>query len=275
MIKKIAVLCFGLILNISGGYCSTVVATVNGNPITDSDITARTELMARQGNISTTNRRQAFKNIVDDYIKINYAANFGVKPTDEDADQELNKMNMGEMDETMRAMARLALRSDIAWGVMMSRTIVPSTEVSEKDIKSERNELARERGLPLKITLVRLIDIPKEVAKKLTKPKNCDDAVQMAEKLGGEPQKFSAMQYELSYDMRERTAELPLLTWSNVVDDSVVLVCSEEKTEEYQNLDEIIKQNAIFRKASFKAEQQLKQLRRKAVIIINDKRYKL
>lgn len=275
MIKKLGIFCFGLMLNISGGYCATVVATVNGNPITDSDITARTELMTRQGNVSATNRRTAFQNIVDDYVKINYASNFGVKPTDEDADKELAKMNMGEMDETMLAMARLAIRSDIAWGVMMSRTIVPSTEVTDNDIKTERLELARERGLPLKLTIVRLVDIPKEIAKKLNKPKNCDDAVQIAERFGGEPQRFSAMQYELSYDMRARVANLPLLTWSNVEDNSVVLVCSEEKSEEYQNLDEIIKQNAIFKKASFTADQQLKQLRRKAVIIINDKRYKL
>ena len=40
-------------------------------------------------------------------------------------------------------------------------------------------------------------------------------------------------------------------------------------------MDEIIKQNAIYKKASFNGEQQLKQLRRKAVIIVNDDRYKL
>jgi hypothetical protein len=53
------------------------------------------------------------------------------------------------------------------------------------------------------------------------------------------------------------------------------LICSEKKGSEYKNLDEIIKQNATFKKASFTADQQLKQLRRKAVIIINDDRYKL
>ena len=75
--------------------------------------------------------------------------------------------------------------------------------------------------------------------------------------------------------MRERTANLPLLTWSNIKDNSVILICKETKTKEYKNLDEIIKQNATYKKASFVAEQQLKQLRRKAVIIINDDRYKL
>ena len=83
------------------------------------------------------------------------------------------------------------------------------------------------------------------------------------------------MQYELSSDIRERIADLPLLTWSKIKDKSVVLVCKEKKSDEYKNLDEIIKQNAIYKKAAIAADQQLKLLRRKAVIVINDNRYKL
>ena len=264
-----------LVLNVPYAKSATVVATVNGNPITDTDITARTKLMSKQGKTSATNRRNAFQNIVDDYVKLNYANNFGVKPNDKDADSELKKMNLGDLSETMRAMARLAIRADIAWGTVISRTIVPTIEVSDSEIKSERVDLIRERGLPIEMTIVRLIDIPNDVAKKLTKPKNCDDAMKIAEYLGGEPQKFTAMQYELSTEIRNRIATLPLLTWSNVKDKSVLLICDERKTDEYKNLDEIIKQNAIYRKAAFAADQPLKQLRRKAVIIINDDKYKL
>ena len=273
--KKIYVfLCAG-ILNILNANATSVVATVNGNPVTDADITARTELMAKQGNISTTNRRTALQNIIDDYIKLNYAANFNVKPTDKDADKELKNMNLGQISETMKSAARLAIRSDIAWGSVIARTIVPTIDVSNEDLNAEKIEIARNHGLPIEITMIRLIDIPDDVAKKLSKPKNCDNAMKMAEDLGGYPQKFTAMQYELSTDMREKTADLPLLTWSKVQDSSVVLVCSEKKTSEYKNLDEMIKQNAIYKKATIMADQQIKQLRRKAVIIINDDRYKL
>ena len=45
--------------------------------------------------------------------------------------------------------------------------------------------------------------------------------------------------------------------------------------KEYKDLDKIIEQNATYKKASIAAEQQLKQLRRKAVVIVNDDRYKL
>ena len=266
---------FGCCFIIQVASASMVIGSVNGNPITDTDITARTELMSRQGKVSTINRKQAFQNIIDDYIKLDYASNFNVRPNDSDADKELKKMNLGAMDETMRSMARLAIRADIAWQVLTARTIIPTIDVNEKEISDERTDIAREHGLPLEVTLIRLIDVPGDVYKKLTKPKNCESAEKMAMELGGAPQKITAMQYELSTDVRARIADLPMLTWSQNENNSVFLVCSEKKGPEYKNLDEIIKQNAMYKKAMSISDQQLKQLRRKAVIIINDDRYKL
>ena len=254
---------------------ATVVGTVNGNPITDSDITARTELMAKQGKVSATNRKQAFQNIIDDYIKLDYASKFNVKPSDKDADAELKRMNLGDISATARSMARLAMRANIAWQVIMARTILPTIEITNTDITNERNEIAREHGLPIEITLIRLTDVPMDISQKLTNPKNCDAAEKMVEDLGGYPQKITAMQYELSSDVREKISGLPVLTWSKNYNGSMFLICKEKKTKEYKNLDEIIKQNAEFKKAESVSEQQLKQLRRKAVIIINDDRYKL
>lgn len=254
---------------------TSVIGSVNGNPITDADITARTELMARQGKTSATNRKQAFQNIIDDYIKLDYAANYNVKPNDDDADKEIKRMNLGEMNSITRAMARLAVRADIAWNVIMARTIVPTIDVTKTDIIEEKNSIAREHGLPVEITMIRLTDIPNEMVGKLTKPKNCDDAIKIVEDMGGFPQKITAMQYELAPEIRNRIIGMPPLTWSKHEKNSVLLVCGENKTKEYKNLDEIIKQNATYKKASFVADQQLKQLRRKAVIIINDDRYKL
>lgn len=256
-------------------FAASVVATVNGTPITDTDITARTKLMARQGKTSTDNRRVALQNIIDDSVKLNYAANFGVKPTDADAVAELKRMNMSDLSASERAMAISAIKAEMAWHVIVARTILPTIDVSKEDVSSMKNEIAREQGLPIEMTIVRLTDIPADVASKLTKPKSCDDAVKMAEDLGGYPQKFTAKQYELSEDIRNRVVGLPTLTWSPRVDDSVLLVCSAKKTSEYGKLDDLIKQNAMYKQAAFISEQQLKQLRRKAVVVINDDRYKL
>ena len=272
--RKLFVLCLFLCVT-APAFAATVVATVNGTPITDTDITARTKLMAIQGSAPTNNRRVALQNIIDDSVKLNYAANFGVKPTDADAMDELKRMNLTGLSSSERAMALNAIKAGIAWQVVVARTILPTVDVSKEDINAMKNDLARDTGLPIEMTIVRLTDIPADVAEKLSKPKNCDDAVKMAEDLGGAPQRFTAKQYELSADIRNRVIGLPTLTWSPRVDDSVLLVCSTKKTSEYGKLDDMIKQNATFKQAMFIADQQLKQLRRRAVVVINDDRYKL
>lgn len=265
---------FGVFITLPA-MSASVVANVNGTPITDTDITARTKLMARQGQTSTDNRRVALQNIIDDSVKLNYAANFGIKPTDQDAVAELKRMNLSDLSASETAMAISAIKAEMAWQVIVARTILPTIDVSQEDVSAMKNELAREQGLPIEMEIVRLTDIPADIASKLTKPKSCDDAVKMAEGLGGYPQKFTAKQYELSIDIRNRVVGLPVLTWSPRVDDSVLLVCSAKKTSEYGKLDDLIKQNAIYKQAMFVSEQQLKQLRRKAVVVINDDRYKL
>lgn len=260
---------------LTSAWSATVVATVDGKPITDTDITARTKLMARQGKNSTDNRRQALQNIIDDNVKLKYAANFNAVPTEKDAADELKKMNLGEMTTSERAMAISAVRANIAWQVIVARTIMPTVDIESEDINAEKISLEREHGLPLEMTLVRLIGIPETVAKQLTRPKNCDDAIDMATNLGGAPQKITAIQYELSPEIREQIAGLGKMKWSKIHDGNIFLICDSKKTKEYGKLDDIIKQNAIYKKSMFVADQQLKQLRRKAVIIINDDRYKL
>lgn len=256
-------------------FGASVVATIGGVPITDTDITMRTKLMARQGKTSTDNRRAALQNIIDDHIKLNYASNFSAVPDDADVDKEIKRMKLDDLSGAELAMARSAVKSDIAWQIVVARTVLPMVDVSAEDIAAEKNTIMREQGLPIEMTIVRLVDIPADIAAKLTKPKSCDEAMKIAEDLGGAPQKFTAVQYELAEDIRQRVVGLPMLTWSPRVDNSVLLVCSTKKTAEYGKLDDLIKQNTLYKQAMFMADQQLKQLRRKAVIVINDDRYKL
>lgn len=273
--KKILLMIIGISCIGMSANAASVVATVNGEPITDIDVTARTTLMTKQGKTSTDNRRQALQNIIDDNVKLAYAANFGAVPDDETVAKEIEKMKLGDLTATERAMANNAVKAEIAWQIVVARTVLPTVEITDADIAAERNALARENGLPIEMTIIRLVDIPADVATKLTKPKNCDDAMQMARNLGGVPQKFTALQYELAPDIRNRVIDLTRMTWSPVVDRSVLLVCDTKKTSEYGKLDEMIEQNAMFKQAMFIADQQLKQLRRKAVVVINDDRYKL
>ena len=131
-------------------YGASVIATVGGNPITDTDITARTKLMARHGNTSTNNRRIALQNIIDDYVKLNYASNFGVNPSDADVENELKKMNLSGLSASEKTMAKSAIRANIAWQIVVARTILPTVDVSTAEVNAERNALARAQGYQLK-----------------------------------------------------------------------------------------------------------------------------
>ena len=117
---------------------ASVVATVNGTPITDTDITLRTQLMARQGKTSTDNRRVALQNIIDDNIKITYAHNFNAVPEDDIVDKELQKMNLGDIGGAEKEMARNALRAEIAWQIIVARTVLPTVDVTSEDINAEK-----------------------------------------------------------------------------------------------------------------------------------------
>lgn len=273
--KRFNLAWLGVFLAISPASGASVIATVGTTPITDADVTARVSLMNKQGQTSTDNRRRALQNIIDDNVKISYASNFNAVPSDEDIDKEFKKLTLGDLSATEKAMAKSALRADIAWQVIVARTILPMVDITDQDIATQRRELERTHGLPLEMTLIRLTDIPADVAARLTRPKSCDDALEMATSLGGVPQQFTAIEYELAPEIRERVAGLKTLTWSPHANDTVFLICQKKKTAEYGDLDKIIKQNAQFQKAMFMADQQLKQLRRKAVVVIHDDRYAL
>jgi len=221
----------------------TVVAVVDGNPITDVDITERTKIMPA----ALDNREVAKNAIIDDFIKIEYAKSMKIEPSEKEVDAEIKDANL-------------------AWRTVI-RATVPTISVSEADIAAEMADLERERGLPLAMTFVRLIKVPKDVYAKLEKPESCDDAENMARKLGGAPQRVDALEYELAPEIREHFIGLQNLTWSPLRDGQTFLICDKKKTDEWGRLDEIIRQNAVYKRALFQTDQLLRQLRRRATII--------
>ncbi|MDR3208647.1 MAG: hypothetical protein LBT45_02240 [Rickettsiales bacterium] len=232
-----------------------VVASVNGNPVTDADITERTKIMPA----SLDNRERAKEAIIEDYIKLEYAKQFKIEP-----DEKEVAASMKEHKDNPQM--KLFTRATLAWQMTIMRTIVPSISVGEKEIADEMNDLERARGLPYDMTFIRLVDVPKDIYKKLEKPKSCAEAEAMARKLGGEPQRIAALEYELAPELREQFVGLADFTWSPLKGKKTVLVCNRKKTDEWKKMDEAVRQNAIYKRALFQSDQLLKQLRRKAVI---------
>jgi len=235
----------------------TVVAVVNGNPITDVDITERTKIMP-----ASLNNREVAKNaIIDDFIKIEYAKSMKIEPSDKEVAAEIK-------EHKDNPQTKLATRANLAWRSVI-RAMVPTISVTDSDTAAEMADLERERGLPLDMTFVRLIKIPKNIYAKLEKPTSCDDAENMAKKLGGAPQRVNALEYELAPEIREHFIGLADFTWSPLVDGQTFLICDKKKTDEWGQLDEIIRQNAVYKRALFQADQLLRQLRRRATITNN------
>ena len=58
--------------------------------------------------------------------------------TDEEVDAELKKMNMGELSAAEKDMAHGAMKSEIAWQILVARTIVPNIEVTKEEIETEK-----------------------------------------------------------------------------------------------------------------------------------------
>jgi hypothetical protein len=253
-----------------------LIATANGMPITDSDITARTRLMALQGNTGADNRRKALQNIIDDGLKISYAQAFGISPTEKEVTAEEKRIaaQLGALEPSTKVMLNNAIRAEIAWHMYIGRVIIPQVNISDDDVAAEKRNISKERGLPINVTFIRLSGIPDNIASKLSAPKNCDDAEKIAREFGGEPMKMTAPEYELSEDIRARLSGLSPLQWSVPVDRTVLLLCNRKNMKEFDKIDDVIKQNATYKKATFQADQQLKQLRRKAVVVISDPAYK-
>ena len=255
-----------LLALVCGGaaYAATVrvVATVNGYPITDADITERTKLLPPALN----NRENAKNAIIDDYIKIDYARQFKIEPTEKEVDEAIKNSKR----EGGGPQLRLAARAAVAWQMMIMRAIAPTISVGKKEFADELADIERAQGLPEEITFVRLINIPAKVYEKLEAPKDCDGAEKMARDLGGAPQRITALGYELAPEIRAVLAGLEMMRWSPLVEKKAYLICGKKKTSEWKDLDDIVRQNAIYKRALFRADQILKQQRRKAIIVTSD-----
>jgi len=249
---------FFILYSLSAANAAKVVASVNGNSITDIDITQRVKIMKPALN----NRELAMDEIISDYIKLEYAKQFGIEPPQKDIKEALK----GDLSNPQ---AVLAAKSALSWQMVVGRTIIPQISLTDADIAEEIAELERLQGLPYDMKFIRVVSIPKKIYEKLTKPDSCETAREMVRELGGDPQVLESLQYELSDEIRQSMADLELLTWSpRTADGETYLICSKTKGKEWteMKLDAMIRQNALYRRALFQADQILKQYRRKAVI---------
>jgi hypothetical protein len=238
-------------------HAATIVATVNEKPITDLDITNRIRIMP-----PSLNNREAAKNaIIDDILRLEYAEQFRIAPTD----KEVNDAMKEHKDNPQM---RLAIRANLAWQMVIMRTIIPTITIEPDDIKHEFADLQRERGLPERVDFILLNTVSPEVYRQLGKDAaSCSAAETKVRSMGGFPLRLNELEYELAPEIRHRFIDLPRFTWSPLSEGRTVMWCKRERTDQWEGLDEIIEQNARLKRAFFQADQILKQQRRRAAII--------
>ncbi len=274
MIKKIIII-FLICIYITPGFSTKIIASVGDKPITDLDITNRVKLMNKQRVKSADNRLKAFENIVNDYVKLDYANNFKIKVNENEINKEFSRLNFGFLSKSEKQMAIFAIKANIAWQQVIFRTIFPTISISDEEIKQQQLEIESKHGLPITISFLIINNISEESYNLLENPKSCNEAISKLEKLNLNFQEINAKQYELSQNIRNILTNINLLSWSKIIDGKVYLICDKKKLKEFSKLENVIKQNAIYKKAMFISENQLKQLKRKSVIVINDPRYKI
>ncbi|MDR0448892.1 MAG: hypothetical protein LBG89_00310 [Rickettsiales bacterium] len=237
-----------------------IVATMNNIPITDADINSRVSLMRLQNYPEKDISVRALQNIIEDLAKLDYANSLPGKiaPTKTEIEENIKGLEkqMGKNEGYFKLAApnaedqlNLASAANLAWQKTLFQRFAPQVSVSEGDIERELETLSLTHGLPVKITLVMDGDC-----------KNSSS-------------KITAYEHDLEPAVRQAIANLPEKKWSEEGGQKFMVCKREKDAKEFEQAKNYAENQAIWKRAMFDADQELKSMRRRAVVIILDKKY--
>jgi peptidyl-prolyl cis-trans isomerase SurA len=135
----------------SPARAQTVVAMVNGEPITEYDIEQRTKL-----NFLTTHkqssRNEVVSELIDEKVKIKEGKKFGVEPTYTDIEQAYGQMagrmriNSDQLTKSLEAQGirpdtlKARIKADMVWGSLVRGRYKERLQVGEKDVAERVKE---------------------------------------------------------------------------------------------------------------------------------------
>ncbi len=285
MIKLIRpLILFSLMMLPCSAFAAHIVAVANGNPITDLDITARVKLMSLQGQSATDIRFRALNNIVNDTLKIEHAKSFSLVPSEKDVKAEIKNTEKqmqkpaGFFDANIKTAAEkdqlmFALRASMSWQNVLMKTVMPTIVVNDSEIDEELAKLSDKHGLPIDTTFLRLSGVTDENVSKLDKA-SCKTMKSSARENGISAQEITAPEYDLDENIRRQIFPLKAGEMSKIKSKSSIYICEKKNQKEYPKLRDYIQNQLMYRNAMFIGDQQLKSLRRKAVITIQDEQYR-
>lgn len=155
---------FALPPAISPAQAQSVVALVNGSPVTSFDIEQRVRIAALTER-RRLDRKSALRELVDDKVKLIEARRVGYRVTDDGVETEFLKMAKGngqserEFSENLKKAGiqpnalRDKIRSDLAWVVLLRDQVRRGSQVTNSELESAIEEKQRTAGTIIEYTM--------------------------------------------------------------------------------------------------------------------------
>lgn len=135
----------------SPARAQTVVAMVNGEPITEYDIEQRSKLNFLTTHKQST-RNEVVSELIDEKVKIKEGKKFGVEPTYTDIEQAYGQMagrmriNSDQLTKSLEAQGirpdtlKARIKADMVWGSLVRGRYKERLQVGEKDVAERVKE---------------------------------------------------------------------------------------------------------------------------------------
>lgn len=148
----------------------SVVALVNGSPVTSFDIEQRIRIAALTER-RRLDRKTAMRELVDDKVKLIEARRVGYRVTDEGVETEFLKMAKGngqnerEFSENLKKAGiqpnalRDKIRADLAWVVLLRDQARRGSQVTNSELESAIEEKRRTTGTVVEYTMRQVVFI--------------------------------------------------------------------------------------------------------------------
>ncbi|HXW71567.1 MAG TPA: SurA N-terminal domain-containing protein [Methylocella sp.] len=295
------VLCLGIVVPaLLAGMCQpshaqAIVASINGDPITDIDLTERIKMLRVMHRPAT--RDAAMESLFKDRLEFQEASKFGISVKDTDLSQQILKAAQ-EMKLTPDAMLadfehagvspdhfKAHFRADLEFSVLV-QALNKGVEASEEQVRAE---LAKEGGkaaagteytvreiiltLPHSTTPASLTERAHEAEQLRQQFNDCSTGVPLARALHDVTVRDPLIKtsHEMNEGLRQLLDKTPTghLTAPQRSTEGIVMiaVCAKGSAKDDSAIRSVISQRILATRMDAETERRLKELRERAVII--------
>jgi peptidyl-prolyl cis-trans isomerase SurA len=298
------ILSLGLLLTTTSGFlpqsqahAQAIVATVNGDPITDIDISERMKLLRVLHQPATHD--DALESMINDQLKLDQTAEFKIKASDSDIGQQISK-DAAKLKVAPQALFEALQVAGIPEShfkdhfaaefqfLLLVEAYNKGVEASETEVRAE---LAKDGGKAAAGVDYRIRQViftvfassatPEEIEEKMkaaeqlrTRFTDCDSGVSLAQSMDDVAVKdpLTRNSLEISDALKDMLDKTPVghLTAPQRTSDGIemIAVCSKSASEDDTALRNSISQRLLEAEMEADASKRLKELRSYAVVVV-------